>query len=91
MVNTTNQFELFLQVAKVIGVVVGAFIAYGKFMSHIREMELKIQMLEGKLAEKEKEFEKLDAKIDLLNEKFSGKLDTLLEKIINVQIQLGKL
>lgn len=74
----TDQFSVFVQVVKIVGIVSGAFYTYGRFMEHIKELEMKVIALEGRLDEKEKQLDKVDNKLDIIT-----------EKITDIQIQLN--
>lgn len=73
-----DQFTAFVQVLKIIGIVCGAFWTYGRFMERVKEQDMKIDALEKALFESKEDREKLENKIDLM-----------MDKLTNIQIELA--
>jgi hypothetical protein len=89
-----NQFDIFVQVIKLVGIVCGAFWAYGKFMGRVTEMESRIESLEKEFKRRDEEFSKLESRLDNDYSKLNAKLDQVSDKIIDkfsqIFIELNK-
>lgn len=71
-----DQFSVFVQVVKLLGIVIGIFLAWGKFSERMKEYQVEIAALKERVSKLE---EQLDSKLDRIYDKIE-KVDEKFER-----------